>query len=343
MCVLQIDWQPPTQLIVEFGSENREDMSKQVYSQQVSPPVPDLLRSVYELRNVLAGEPTWLFRVSDRTKRIRVRPLEKNNVSIEILNTVSEAGKPEASLTSTRETICRTVLDGARAYHAHVCNNDQQVLDDHCHCLELSVGITDAECRLAHYREHGTQDGYEPTFERWQLEQFARYCTERERLRNVLAETDELRDLVRDLTTSDDDEYVMSCYQNLLEIHPELRTPTVEELTQTPDERARESLTAALWTDVPNRANVLRALQEVADDGVIDDCAHILAHYSDTVEATEVCLVAADLLSSVDLSVQFNQREQNRIVSKIQKAYDAAEASQLRTKLGELLDELDAD
>ncbi|WP_226023711.1 hypothetical protein [Halomicrobium salinisoli] len=335
MNALEIAYPSPKELAVTLHGASKaseSNSSTASYRQRISIPSDDLVRSVYELESVLAGEPASLLRVADWQKQIRTRPREDGSVALEVLDV---DGEPELTTVTSREDVCDAILDGARSYLEQVCEQANGETPE-CHCLELRVGIKDIEGRLRYHREHGTQQGYEPTIEIESLEQFARKCVDNDRLRDHFAVATEIKRLTQRLVEQSDDEKVSACYRNLIEYHEELRAPTIEALVANPDERARSPLQAVLWSDVRSESRALRALRAIPNQQVVEDAAHILYRYSSDPDAESVCLEAAALLQVVDVESHLDRPAIDSLTSKLETAREEAATDDLSEALESL-------
>ena len=271
----------------------------QTYEQRFSPPPPKLLRSLQQLPVVLDGGSAKLLRFAQWDKRLHVQPQDSEIIEIDVLGL---GDKPEFTFSSTKADVCNSLLAGAEMYLDFIREGDVQV-DRKCYHAELSATVTDIRRRLAHYQNHGVQEGYQPTIEDWQVEQFVRSCHRNEWLAEHVQQTNALKPFVRSLPDRNDDEFVRRCYNNLLTEEHALRRPTVEALAahDTGDERARRQLLVALWGVVDYQDTVIKALAQVPDRQVIEDMISLLRDATDNPERREALLAALKLFKDVCL------------------------------------------
>jgi hypothetical protein len=337
--VLRIEYPSTTELIVELDVDTPSAERRATYRQSGTPPTADIVRSVYELSRLLAGETVHLLKFADWTKQLRVRPdgREPTSVTVDVIGT---AGEPEVSAQSTRAEVCRALIDGGRSYLDLFCEGGVDQTDDRCRCTELEVGVIDAERRLARYLDHGTQEGYEPTIDDQHLEQFIGCCVNRDRLREHVRRTDRLEPFVRNLPERDDDEFVAGCYENLLGYYDELRRPTLKALTSQPDDRAREDLLMMLWAwaGTPELVAVVGALEPILDSHVVDSLVQLLADYSSDPDALVACVAAAEILSSAEITELLGPSEISCVRTTLKGAHDAATDPDLQQTIAAVMD-----
>ena len=139
-----------------------------------------------------------------------------------------------------------------------------------CWCLRLEVGIHEARSRLSYHREHGSQEGYDPTLDPDHLEWFVFDCRGNEQLVEFVLETDALDEFVRALCDRDD-EYADEAYRQLLEYRDDICGHALRILAETADERATLHLENVCWSTNPELSPLaLAALSETAPESTVE-------------------------------------------------------------------------
>lgn len=271
-------------------------------------------------------------------KRLRVRPRADDTVAVDLLGV---GDKTEFTLIDTKEAVCESFLDAGMSYLDHL-GEDKTAVTDECYHAELSATVTDGRNRLTYYREHGTQRGYEPTIEEWQVERFVRHCVSNEWLGELIQRTDALEPFVRSLPDRDDDEFVRRCYENLLTLDHEFRRPTVDVLAESNvgDYRARRSLLTALWADAGYRDVIIEELAQVPNQQVIEDVTSLLPDAADDPGRRDECLAALELFSGVSLQNYLNESELNRIKSTVKNIQANASDTDIQDQAASVLSTL---
>jgi hypothetical protein len=284
---------------------------------------------LFNAKHILEEEYTTLLKCSlDLRWIVGVQTEEGYGIDIRDLNDESTRYLDEPVAVPPEE-ILSSLIDFARRYVDH---RTEMTSGNTCIITRIEVGIEDAQRRLAYQREHGTQEGYQPTISREHLRAVITECRHQDRLTEFVQQTDALDSFVADLTQSTDNEAVKEWYEQcLLFRHPEIPSETAKALARNPDERAREVLLQTRWKDQAEvMPHVFEALVELGGDDVRDTLL-------DTIGFTNkepIRVAAVECLSAFD-DAEVRQRLQE-VAEDEEKSEEVRQAA--RESLAELSD-----